>query len=182
MKTVEQLIRLLEENREVAVLFTLAVLVALLVIYLIVRAIFPQRKQVLSGPQKSSAYVPVAEVASHLQTLSQQIPLLLQQLQESLAEKDRLVNEKRQYIELLQGQIAQLQGQIRNSGAEPVLTASEKQHYEQQIQLLQQELRKKAKGNWRSGFFWGAIVTLLIVGAAYVYLTNPDWLRGVLNR
>lgn len=181
MGTFNQLLRLAQENKEIALFTALAVLLLLLMVYLLIRSIFSPRRTA-SPPSVPPAYVPVAELAAKLRRAAEEIPPVLQQLQQTLEEKDRAVNEKRQYIEALDAQIKQLQEQIGAAGASPVLSKSEKELYERKITELQKAVRKKAAINWRQGFVWGAVLTLLAAAAVYVRLVHPEWIERLLNR
>lgn len=176
MGTLNQLFRLAQDNREVAVFMVLSGFLILLMIYLLIRSIFSPRR-VVQAPPPPPVYLPVAEAAARLHRLSEELPALLGQLHTAIEEKDRAVNEKRQYIETLDAQIRQLQEQIGAAGHVPALAAGEKATYEQQIADLRKTLRQKARSNWWQGFVWGIILTLLAGTALYIRMVHPEWIE-----
>ncbi|WP_250632523.1 hypothetical protein [Rhodoflexus caldus] len=181
MGTFNQLLRLAQENREVALFMAFSVFLILLMIYLLIRSIFSPRRTV-QPPPAPPTYVPVAEAADRLHKMSEELPTVLRQLHQSIEEKDHAITEKRQYIESLDAQIKQLQEQISATGNAPVLSASEKSAYEQKITTLQQTMKQKARSNWWWGFGWGITLTLLVVAGIYIRIVHPEWIEALLNR
>ncbi|MCS7019984.1 MAG: hypothetical protein RMJ87_13330 [Cytophagales bacterium] len=181
MRTFNQLLRLAQENQEVAVFMVIAAFLILLIIYLLIRSIFSPRRST-SVPTTPPAYVPVAELATQLRQVAQQALVVLEQLEQSIAEKDRSISEKQQYIESLNAQIRQLQEQITTAGAAPVVSRSERQTYEQKISDLQKNMQSKATSKWWGGFVWGILLALLAAAGTYAYLVQPEWLVAFLNR
>ncbi|WP_448520626.1 hypothetical protein [Rhodoflexus sp.] len=181
MGTLNQLIRLAQENREVAIFMALSVFLILLMIYLLIRSIFAPRR-VVAPPAPLPTYVPVAEAAARLHRMSEELPAVLRQLYESIEEQDRAITEKRQYIEMLDAQIRQLQEQISATGQAPVVSQGERTAYEQQLTDLRQTVRRKSRSSWWWGFAWGVTLVLLIAAAIYIYLVHPEWIEAVLQR
>lgn len=158
----------------------LSVFLILLMVYLLMRSIFSPRRTVQTLPVPPT-YVPVAEAADRLRKMSEELPLVLQQLHQSIEEKDRSITEKRQYIESLDVQIRQLQEQISAAGSVPVMVASEKATYEQKITILQQAIKRTARRNWWWGFGWGITFALLIAAGIYIHIVHPEWIEYLLN-
>jgi len=181
MGTFNRLLRLAQENQEVAIFMALSAFLILLMIYLLIRSIFSPRR-IVHSPPALPTYVPIAEAAARLHKMSEELPVVLQQLHQSIEEKDRIITEKRQYIESLDAQIRQLQEQISAAGGIPLISANEKSAYEQKITVLQQTVKQKARSNWWWGFWWGIAVALLVVASIYIRLVHPEWIEALFNR
>jgi septal ring factor EnvC (AmiA/AmiB activator) len=170
MDVITDLLKIAQQQREVAIFIGLAALVLLLLVVMFVKSLRrPTPAAAKTAPlARAAAPVAVAQTLEKLQTVSAEGHQVLARLQEEISEKDRLISEKRKYIDDLAKQEADLQAHIRQAEATPIGTVE--QRHQRQLRALEDKLIGAKRARFWGGVMLGWLLALLMGGGYLAYL------------
>nr|MCU0449713.1 hypothetical protein [Bernardetiaceae bacterium] len=151
MDVITDLLKMAQQQQQVAIFIGLAAFVLLLLVAMFIKSLRRPAPAKNAPLAKAVAPVAVAQTLEKLQTASAEGHQVLARLQEEISEKDRLIAEKRKYIDDLAKQEADLQGHIRQAEATP--TGTMEQRHQRQLRALEDQLLATKRAR-----FWGGLV------------------------